>query len=169
MKIADFGLSARREGDAGTGIHYSTVGTRQYQAPEVLEQRSYRGDRIDIFSMGIILFTMVTGAMPYFKEASVEDPLYKMVIKNDPFNYWMIWHHIRSTPPADSALEQDSFDDIMNPSSLLNDFKMAICGCIVTFFANIKMLLWYLSRIVLFIFTLGTSRLIFTEDINVPV
>merc|ERR1712110_724579 len=112
---------------------------------------------------------MVTGAMPYFKEASGEDPLYKMVIKNDPFNYWMIWHHIRSTPPADSALEQDSFDDIMNPSSLLNDFKMAICGCIVTFFANIKMLLWYLSRIVLFIFTLGTSRLIFTEDINVLV
>ena len=37
LKIADFGLSARFEGDQGTGIHYSHVGTRQYQAPEVLE------------------------------------------------------------------------------------------------------------------------------------
>lgn len=37
LKIADFGLSARLEGDQGTGIHYSSVGTRQYQAPEVLE------------------------------------------------------------------------------------------------------------------------------------
>ena len=107
--------------------------------------------------MGIILFTMVTGAMPYFKEASVEDPLYKMVIKNDPFNYWMIWHHIRSAP-AESEVDKDSLDDIMNPSSLLNDFKKAICGCIVTFFENIKMLLWYFGKFVLFIFTLDYQR-----------
>lgn len=37
LKIADFGLSTSMEGDQGTGIHYSGVGTRQYQAPEVLE------------------------------------------------------------------------------------------------------------------------------------
>ena len=48
--------------------------------------------------MGIILFTMVTGAMPYLKEASVEDPLYKLVVKNDSQSYWLLWHHIRSTP-----------------------------------------------------------------------
>ena len=52
------------------------MGTRQYQAPEVLEKRGYRGERVDIFSMGVILFTMVTGVMPYFDEATVEDPLY---------------------------------------------------------------------------------------------
>ena len=57
----------------------------------------------------------------------------------------------------------------MNPSSLLNDFKKAICGCIVTFFENIKMLLWYFSQIVLFIFTLGNSGLNFTEDLKLPV
>ena len=67
----------------------------------MLEHRSYKGDRVDIFSMGIILFTMVTGAMPYLKEASVEDPLYKLVVKNDSQSYWLLWHHIRSTP-ADS-------------------------------------------------------------------
>ena len=112
---------------------------------------------------------MVTGAMPYFKEASFDDPLYKMVIKNDPFSYWMSWHHIRSTPPPDVQVEEDSFDDIMNPCSFLNDFKKAICGCLVTFFENIKMLLWFIGQVVLFIFTLGTSGLNFAEAINEPV
>lgn len=30
LKIADFGLSSRKEGSYGLGIHYSAVGTRQY-------------------------------------------------------------------------------------------------------------------------------------------
>ena len=30
LKIADFGLSTRMEGDHGSGILYSGVGTRQY-------------------------------------------------------------------------------------------------------------------------------------------
>ena len=30
LKIADFGLSARLDGEEGTGIHFSNVGTRQY-------------------------------------------------------------------------------------------------------------------------------------------
>ena len=30
LKIADFGLSARKDGQKGAGIHYSQVGTRQY-------------------------------------------------------------------------------------------------------------------------------------------
>lgn len=97
LKIADFGLSARFEGDQGAGIHYSHVGTRQYQAPEVLEQRSYRGDRVDIFSMGVILFTMVTGAMPYLTEASVTDPLYKLILRRCKEEYWQCWRSIRES------------------------------------------------------------------------
>ena len=30
LKIADFGLSTKKEGMFGHGIHYSQVGTRQY-------------------------------------------------------------------------------------------------------------------------------------------
>jgi len=97
LKIADFGLSARLGGDQGAGIHYSHVGTRQYQAPEVLEQRSYRGDRVDIFSMGVILFTMVTGAMPYLSEASVADPLYRLILRRSKDDYWSCWRTIRES------------------------------------------------------------------------
>jgi serine/threonine protein kinase len=39
LKVADFGLSAMKEGRTGMGIHWSHVGTLQYQAPEVLTRR----------------------------------------------------------------------------------------------------------------------------------
>lgn len=55
------------------------MGTRQYQAPEVLERRSYRGEYVDIFSMGVILFLMVTGSLPYTSEANINDALYKLI------------------------------------------------------------------------------------------
>lgn len=35
-------------------------------APEVLEKRPYRGTSVDIFSAGVVLFTMMTGGIPYF-------------------------------------------------------------------------------------------------------
>ena len=107
LKIADFGLSTRREGDQGAGIHYSSVGTRQYQAPEVLEQRSYHGDRVDIFSMGVILFTMVTGAMPYLTEASVTDPLYKLILRRCNEDYWDCWRTIRESSKGKSAVDEE--------------------------------------------------------------
>jgi serine/threonine protein kinase len=45
----------------------------------VLERRSYRGEFVDIFSIGVILFVMVTGTLPYVTEASTKDPLYKLI------------------------------------------------------------------------------------------
>ena len=87
-----------------------------------------------------------------------------MIIKNDPFNYWMVWHHIRSTPAQNDA-DKESIDDILNESSLFNDFKLAICGCLASFLGNIKTLLWYVGQILLYIITIGTSGLKFTEEI----
>ncbi len=65
LKIADFGLSTNKQGIHGLGVLFSRVGTRNYMAPEVLEKRPYRGTSVDIFSAGVVLFTMMTGGMPY--------------------------------------------------------------------------------------------------------
>lgn len=45
-------------------------------APEILEQRPYRGTAVDIFAAGVILFIMITGTMPFKNQASVTDDLY---------------------------------------------------------------------------------------------
>lgn len=43
------------------------MGTRNYMAPEIIEQRPYRGTSVDIFAAGVILFIMMTGNMPFEK------------------------------------------------------------------------------------------------------
>lgn len=87
LKIADFGLSTKRE--PGTvDIHMSGVGTRQYQAPEILEGKPYEGTKVDVFSIGVIIFVMVTGALPYYKEASLSDPIYKYLCQRENEKFW---------------------------------------------------------------------------------
>lgn len=41
------------------------MGTRRYQAPEIIEDKRYSYEEADIFSMGVILFMMVVGQMPF--------------------------------------------------------------------------------------------------------
>jgi serine/threonine protein kinase len=70
---------------------YSRVGTRNYMAPEVLEKRPYRGTSVDIFAAGVILFTMVTGTMPFKEQASVTDELYQYIVRKNYDQFWEAW------------------------------------------------------------------------------
>lgn len=54
----------------------------------MLERRSYRGEFVDIFSIGVILFVMVTGSLPYHTEATTNDPLYKLIYMKKRNAYW---------------------------------------------------------------------------------
>ena len=68
--IADFGLARRCENTTGEGtlphargVDTAPVGTPVFAAPEVVEQRSY-GAAIDMWSLGVIAYVLLTGAMP---------------------------------------------------------------------------------------------------------
>jgi eukaryotic-like serine/threonine-protein kinase len=72
VKIMDFGIaldeSARRLTWSGLS---STVGTPDYMAPEQVHGR--RGDaRIDIYSLGIVIYEMLTAALPYVASSPYE-------------------------------------------------------------------------------------------------
>ena len=41
--------------------------------------------------MGVILFIMVTGTLPYLGEAQIKDPLYQYIKAKNPKEFWLTW------------------------------------------------------------------------------
>ncbi|MDD8025598.1 MAG: serine/threonine protein kinase [Acidobacteriota bacterium] len=62
-RIMDFGLSRFLEADGVTGSGVM-LGTPEYMSPEQVEMREVDG-RSDLYAVGIILFEMVTGKVPF--------------------------------------------------------------------------------------------------------
>ena len=56
-------------------------------APEICEHKIYDGRQTDIFSMGVILFTLVLGIYPFF-EPNTEDKFYSLLISKKYDKYW---------------------------------------------------------------------------------
>ena len=57
-------------------------------APEVVEGRPYKGTSVDIFALGVTLFAMVTGVMPFERRAHKSDQLYQYLMNQNDFAYW---------------------------------------------------------------------------------
>ncbi|KAM7539542.1 hypothetical protein Aperf_G00000022482 [Anoplocephala perfoliata] len=62
VKIADFGFSNEFSPDKKLDTF---CGSPPYAAPELFEGRKYDGPEVDIWSLGVILYTLVSGALPF--------------------------------------------------------------------------------------------------------
>lgn len=83
LKVADFGFATFRK------IHTlkSYRGTMTYMAPEIKEGKTYDGQHIDMFSVGVILFIIVQGIFP-FKEAKKDEYFYNLILNGKLDQYW---------------------------------------------------------------------------------
>jgi len=86
LKISDFGLSKIIESDADFLMRSTYVGTRGYQAPELLLNKKY-SNMIDIFSLGVVFFIMLAGYPP-FERAHKTDKWYYPLTKGDNKGFW---------------------------------------------------------------------------------
>ena len=80
FKVIDLGLSASGDLSCVTGA----VGSPSYVAPEVLTDHTYDGRRVDLFSMGVLVFIMVQGKFPHGTKI-LKDKYYDM-IKNKRYD-----------------------------------------------------------------------------------
>ncbi len=80
--VTDFGLAKREAGEITMTLDGDVLGTPAYMSPEQARGESHQVDRTsDVFSMGVILFQLLTGELPFRGTAHL---LIQKVIHEDP-------------------------------------------------------------------------------------
>ena len=69
VKVGDVGLSKRLDSDHRRQ-HTQSVGTVYYMAPEVA--RGQYGPEVDVYSLGVMLYELITGKLPFTGETTAE-------------------------------------------------------------------------------------------------
>ncbi|QLG72125.1 hypothetical protein HG535_0C04790 [Zygotorulaspora mrakii] len=82
LKLADFGLASRfRRKDGSLKISSDQRGSPPYMAPEILHSGEYYADMTDIWSIGVLIFVILTGETPW-EFPSFEDENFELFISN---------------------------------------------------------------------------------------
>lgn len=89
LKITDFGI-ARASTQATITTANSTIGTVHYLSPEQA-RGGYTNERTDIYSLGVVLYEMLTGRLPFDDNTAVaiaikhiqEKPVLPRILNND--------------------------------------------------------------------------------------
>ena len=94
LKLIDFGCA--KEINENDFRQYNWSGTIKYSAPEVHyspETLGYDGVKNDIFSLGIMLFTLLFGFYP-FSKPNIADTVYKLLVEEEYCTFWAKFEHI---------------------------------------------------------------------------
>ncbi len=89
LKVTDFGI-ARATTQATTTAANSTIGTVHYLSPEQA-RGGYTNERTDLYSLGVVLYEMLTGRLPFNGSSAVEiaikhiqeKPVLPRILNND--------------------------------------------------------------------------------------
>lgn len=100
-QVCDFGL-ATPIGELYATLRTQIVGKPLYMAPEIIARSGYDPTKIDVWSIGIILFIMLTGA-PAFAEASMRDKAFRIASRHGLRKLMQMWK-------LESTMSEDALD-----------------------------------------------------------
>jgi len=80
VKLVDFGFTREYEGKSN--YLQTWCGTVCYSAPEMLKGEKYAGEKVDVWSLGIILYALLVGELPFDDD---DETVTKMkILKEEP-------------------------------------------------------------------------------------
>ncbi len=86
VKVLDFGVSkeiARKETAALTATE-NLLGTPQYMSPEQIRASKHVDARADIWSLGVILYELLTGSLPFVGESEGVGEMFGLILFTPP-------------------------------------------------------------------------------------
>ncbi|MDM9379492.1 serine/threonine-protein kinase [Chlorogloeopsis sp. ULAP01] len=114
VKILDFGIAKFLSERSGMTITESFIGSLPYCSPEHMEGRKLLDVRSDIYSLGVLMFEMLTGKHPF-------------QIKSHSFGDWYQAHRFE-TPPA--------FEEVAPQVKVPQELKNLVIGCLAKEVSN---------------------------------
>lgn len=80
VKLLDFGFAREYEGK--TNYLQTFCGTICYSAPEMLKGEKYAGEKVDVWSLGIILYALLCGELPF--DDDDDDTTRRKILSEEP-------------------------------------------------------------------------------------
>ena len=123
--ITDFGLAKSLAVDTGMTMSGQYLGTPRYMAPEQVESHQNVDHRADLYALGLILFEMVTGDVPFHADTPLQ-LMYKRVHEtprspaelNPDLPPWLVQIIVKS-------IERDPARRYQSARAMLNDIDAA--------------------------------------------
>ncbi|MCA9141030.1 MAG: protein kinase, partial [Planctomycetales bacterium] len=88
-KVLDFGIAKSVE-PTGTAHSYTGVGTPAYMSPEQFDGDQEQNIHTDIYSLGVILFELMCGRLPYAKSVQTIGLAANAICNDDPLDLRVI-------------------------------------------------------------------------------
>ena len=132
-KICDFGFASDLQGKDGSGLLTDYLGTMNYAAPEIFLNRPYKGVKVDIFSLGVVLLNLATCKIGFI-QATRKDKYYRNIMVKRYERYWdSVKNQIGEISPELKQLyikmvcfnpdERPSIEDILNKEPWMREIK----------------------------------------------
>ncbi|MEQ2168414.1 hypothetical protein GOODEAATRI_014110 [Goodea atripinnis] len=111
LKLIDFGLCAKPKGGLGYEL-MTCCGSPAYAAPELIQGKTYIGSEADVWSMGVLLFALLCGYLPFdddncmllYRKITVSNVLFLLDLKDFQSN--LLQDHLTRPKPRGRS-EQD--------------------------------------------------------------